>query len=129
MTGAPPDDETRPIQLGILPTMAVSFTHHRWTLEEYLLAWEVGALGKRVELLDGEVWDVGMGPWHGDTAAEIYAEAGYRVYWVVTQEGVHVHSEPTPTGYVTRVLYRPGQQVPVPYADGVTLDVSRLIGA
>jgi hypothetical protein len=47
----------------------------------------------------------------------------------VTQEGVHVHSEPTPTGYISQVLYRPGQQVPVPYADGVTLDVGRLIGA
>jgi hypothetical protein len=168
VTGAPPKAETRPIQLGILHDMAVSFTPHRWTLEEYLLAWEAGAIGKRVELLDGEVWDVGIGPWHGDVTmrvaralpndrgmqrwaaedvllvvevsdetlqydlgrkAEMYAEAGFRVYWVVTQEGVHVHSEPTPTGYISRVLHRPGQQVPVPYADGVTLDVGRLIGA
>lgn len=202
MTGAPPNEETRPIQLGILLSMAVSFALHRWTLEEYLLAWEAGALGNRVELLDGEVWDVPVGRWHGRTTmrvgralpndrfeittvslptggslpdpdctvlrmdaepveqlsprmqrwaaedvllvvevsdetvaydlgrkAEMYAEAGFRVYWVVTQDGVHVHSEPTPSGYVSRVLYRPGQHVPVPYADGVTLDVGRLIGA
>lgn len=181
--------------------MAVSLTPHRWTLDEYLLAWEAGAIGKRVELLDGEVWDVSMGLWHGDTTmrvarglpndrfritamslptgdslpdpdcsvlrmdaspveqlsprmqrwaaadvllvvevsdetvqydlgrkAVLYAEAGYPVYWSVTREGVYVHSKPTPNGYATRVLYGPGERVPVPYTDDVALDVSRLIG-
>lgn len=51
--------------------MAVSLTPHRWTLEEFLLAWEAGAIGARVELLDGEVWDVSMGPWHGEVTVNI----------------------------------------------------------
>ena len=190
------------MQLGIVCDMAVALTPHRWTLEEYLRVWETGAINNRIELLDGELWDVSVGRWHGRTTmrvgralpndrfeittaslptggslpdpdctvlrldaepieqlsprmqrwaaedvllvvevsdetvgydlgrkAEMYAEAGYRVYWVVTQDGVHVHSDPIPTGYVSRVLYRPGEQVPVPYGDGTTLDVRALIGA
>jgi Uma2 family endonuclease len=86
----------------------------RWAAEDVLLV---------IEVSDETVqYDLGR-------KAEMYAEAGYPVYWVVTEEGVHVHTEPTRTGYVSRVLYRPGQQVPVPYVDGVTLDVGRLIGA
>jgi len=182
--------------------MAVALTPHRWTLEEYLQAWEAGAIGTRVELLDGEVWDVVMGPWHGDTTmrvaralpndrfritamslptgasvpdpdcsvlrtdatpveqlsrrmqrwaptdvllvvevsdetlqydlgrkAEMYAEAGYVHYWTVSPAGVYAHTRPTVGGYADRVLYGPAERIPVPYAPGVVLDVSRLIGA
>ena len=51
--------------------MAVSMTPHRWTLDDFLRAWEAGAVGKWVELLDGEVWDVVMGPWHGEVTANV----------------------------------------------------------
>lgn len=46
-------------------------TPHLWTLDEYLLAWEAGAIGNRVELLDGEVWDVSMGRWHGEVTMNV----------------------------------------------------------
>ncbi len=68
MTWAPPKGETRTIQLGVGCGTAVSYTPHRPTMEEHLLAGEVRAIGKRVELLDGELWDVGIGPWHGDVS-------------------------------------------------------------
>ncbi len=51
--------------------MVASITPHRWTLEEFLGAWEAGVLTDRVELLDGEIWDVSMGPWHGDTTMRV----------------------------------------------------------
>lgn len=60
--------------------------------------------------------------------ALVYARAGYRHYWVVTQEGVHVHTDPTPDGYVHRMLFRAADRVPVPYAPEVTLPVGELIG-
>lgn len=96
------------------PVEQLSPGMQRWAAEDVLLVVQVSD-----ETLQ---YDLGR-------KAEMYAEAGFRVYWVVTQDGVHVHSEPTPTGYVSRVLHRPGQHVPVPYADSITLDVSRLIGA
>ncbi len=61
--------------------------------------------------------------------AEIYAAAGYAHYWTVTEVGVYVHGRPTPNGYADRILRGPGEQVDVPYAPGVTIDVGRLIGS
>jgi Putative restriction endonuclease len=59
--------------------------------------------------------------------ARIYADAGFAVYWSVTREGVHVHSDPSPTGYHSRSLVGPGGQVTVPYAPDVTLAVDDLL--
>ncbi|MGQ0576649.1 MAG: Uma2 family endonuclease [Pseudonocardia sp.] len=173
---------------------------HRWTLAEFLHAWEAGSFGKRIELIDGEVWDVPIGPWHARTTARIiralpndrfevlagslpageslpepdcwvlrigaepvahlsrrmlrwaaddvmlvvevsdetrdhdlgrkatlYAQSGYRWYWVVAREGVYCHTGPSTAGYDHRVLYKPGERVPVPYVDGVTLAVDDLL--
>jgi len=46
--------------------VATKFSY-RWRLEDFLLAWEAGAFGTRVELIDGEVWTVPIGPWHART--------------------------------------------------------------
>ncbi|MGH3567637.1 MAG: Uma2 family endonuclease [Pseudonocardia sp.] len=42
-----------------------------WGLEEFLRAWEAGAFDKRAELIDGEVWSVPIGPWHGETTMRV----------------------------------------------------------
>lgn len=39
----------------------------RFTVEGFVRAWEAGAFHERVELVDGEVWPVPIGSWHGDT--------------------------------------------------------------
>jgi hypothetical protein len=44
---------------------------YRWRLEEFVAAWDAGAFDSRVELVDGEVWAVPIGNWHGDTAARL----------------------------------------------------------
>jgi hypothetical protein len=43
--------------------------------------------------------------------AKLYGQAGYPLSWVVTQ-----HTGPISTGYRTRVAYRHGERIPVPYA-------------
>lgn len=42
-----------------------------WTTREFLRAWEAGVFEQRVELVDGEVWPVPIGLWHGDTTARL----------------------------------------------------------
>lgn len=59
--------------------------------------------------------------------ARIHAEAGFAVYWCVAREGVYVHSDPSPTGYLSRTLVGPGRHVTVPYAPEVTLAVDDLL--
>jgi len=172
---------------------------YRWSQSEFVRAWEAGAFDHRVELVDGEIWPVVIGSWHGDTVgqllallprsgvrvttatlptgeslpdpdcwvrradadpigtvgsrlstwdaadvllvvevadetmiqdlnvkAKLYGQAGYPVYWVVTQETVYEHTGPTSTGYRTRVEYHRGERVPVGYA-GMDLAVDDLI--
>ncbi len=145
---------------------------YRWSVGEFVRAWEADAFDARVELVEGEVWPVVVGDWHGDavfqlagllgrlgltgttstlpsngslpdpdlwlrrpgarpsgslgsrlstwspsdvllvvevsdetlvadltTKARLYGSAGWPLYWVVSRESVHVHSEPHPEGY------------------------------
>lgn len=58
--------------------------------------------------------------------AKLYGQGGYSTYWVVTKHAIYEHTMPTPTGYRTRVEYRPGERIPVRYA-GVDLAVDDLI--
>ncbi len=44
---------------------------YRWTRDEFVRAWEVGAFERRVELVEGEVWEVSIGPWHGETTGQV----------------------------------------------------------
>ncbi|GAA1808501.1 Uma2 family endonuclease [Luedemannella flava] len=181
--------------------MSQSALAYHWSRSEFVRAWEAGAFDHRVELVEGEIWPVVIGSWHGDTVgqlmallprdgakvttatlptgqslpdpdcwvrrsdaepvgtigtrlsvwnpadvllvvevsdittiedlnikARLYGQAGYAVYWVVTQDGVYEHTEPTPTGYRTRVEHRPGEHVPVRYADA-TIAVDDLISS
>jgi Putative restriction endonuclease len=162
---------------------------YRWSQSEFVRAWEAGAFDHRVELVEGEIWPVVIGSWHGDTVGQLlaslprsgvrvttatlptggslpdpdcwvrradavpigtvgsrlsiwnppdvllvievadettiqdlnvktklYGQAGYPVYWVVTQEAIYEHTEPIPTGYRRRVEYRYGERIPVLYA-------------
>jgi len=163
---------------------------YRFSREEFVRAWEAGAFSTRVELVDGEVWPVTIGGWHGRTTARliralpddrfivtseslvtgdsvtdpdcwvasaeaepvgtvgsrlalwrpvdvllvvevsdetveqdltvkarVYAQAGVRVYWVVTPEGIYEHTDPLDDGYRVRTHHRPGETIPLGYAD------------
>ncbi|MFY1651000.1 Uma2 family endonuclease [Solwaraspora sp. WMMB762] len=172
---------------------------YRWSRSEFLRASEAGAFDHRVELVEGEIWPVAIGSWHGDTVGQLlatlprdgvrvttatlptgeslpdpdcwvrrvdagpigmvgsrlsvwaavdvllvvevadetmiqdlnvktrlYGQAGYPVYWVVTQRAIYEHTGPISSGYRTRVEYLPGERIPVPYA-GIELAVDDLI--
>ncbi len=44
----------------------------RWDEEAYVLAWEAGVFrDQRVELVEGEVWPVRIGLWHGAVAGNV----------------------------------------------------------
>ena len=174
---------------------------YRWSQSEFVRAWEAQAFDHRVELVEGEIWPVVIGSWHGDTVgqllallpragarvttatlptggslpdpdcwvrradaepvgtigsrlsvwsasdvllvvevadettiqdlnvkAKLYGQAGYPVYWVITQEAIYEHTRPISTGYRTRVEYLHGEQIPVPYAS-TELAVDELIAS
>lgn len=84
----------------------------RWAPADVLLVVEVS----------GETVDYDLGG-----KAIRYARAGFAHYRVVTRDGVHAHSGPLSTGYVNKIVRRLGEQIDVPYADGVTVDVGVLI--
>ena len=60
--------------------------------------------------------------------AKLYGQAGYPVYWVITQEAIYEHTGPISTGYRTRVEYLHGERIPVPYAS-TELAVDELIAS
>ncbi len=180
--------------------MTAQALRYRWTQHEFIRAATAGVFDGRVELVDGEVWRVAIGDWHGpttmrcahlltaddvvvtqeslptgdslpdpdfwvrsaraeptgkvsprlsrwaaddvllvvevsdetvvadlDTKARLYGAAGYAVYWVLTREAVFEHTRPDGDGYRSVVRYRPGDGIPVPYAD-TSVAVADLVG-
>lgn len=181
--------------------MTAQTLRYRWTQQEFLRADAAGVFDGRGELVDGEVWPVVIGRWHGRTTlrcaaalqwagvvvtqeslatgdslpdpdvwvcaagatevdwlsprvsrwdpsdvllvvevsdetvtadlsikARLYGAAGYAVYWVVTREGVRVHTSPDGDGYRTVTRYGVQERVPLPYADS-NVAVSELLAA
>jgi Putative restriction endonuclease len=53
--------------------MSSTVAPYRWSVSEFLRAWEAGAFDNRVELINGEVWPVVIGRWHGRTVTQIIA--------------------------------------------------------
>jgi Putative restriction endonuclease len=63
---------------------------YRWSVSEFLRAWEAGAFDHRVELIEGEVWPVVIGDWHGEMV--------FRVARCLPTEGVLITSSTLPSG-------------------------------
>jgi hypothetical protein len=80
---------------------------YRWSQSEFLRAWEAGAFDHRVELVNGEVWPVVIGSWHGDTVGQLTAalpRAGVRVTTATLPTG---ESLPDPDCWVRRIDAEP----------------------
>lgn len=45
--------------------------------------------------------------------ARLYGRAGFGVYWVVTQDAIYEHTEPSSDGYRNRHEYRRGDRIPI----------------
>lgn len=70
--------------------MAAPTLRYRWTQQGFLLAEAAGAFEGRVELVEGEVWPVPIGRWHGRATA--------RCIQLLAADGVIVTTESLATG-------------------------------
>jgi hypothetical protein len=70
--------------------MSQTVPNYRWSVSEFVRAWEAGVFDHRVELIDGEVWPVVIGGWHGKTVGRVIA--------LVTYQGVEVTTATLPSG-------------------------------
>jgi Uma2 family endonuclease len=70
-------------------TQAAAPTYH-WSRDEFLRAWEAGVFDHRVELIDGEIWPVVIGSWHGAVVGELMT--------LLRKSGVRVTAATLPTG-------------------------------
>lgn len=84
---------------------------HRTTLREYLTAWEAGAYETRTELLDGEVWDVSIGAWHGDVTMTVGRTLPNGTVTVTTMSLASGESLPDPDCWVRRKGAQPVEQL------------------
>lgn len=77
----------------------------RWTAEEFVDAWEAGAFADRhrVQLVDGEVWDLGpIQGWHGDATARMARLLHADGIVVTTRTLPMPRSMPDPDAWVLR---------------------------
>lgn len=91
--------------------MAVTAIPYRWALDEFLLAWEAGAFHDRAELIDGEVWAVPIGRWHGETAARVIRAMPNDRFRVTTASLPAGDSLPDPDCWVLRAGAEPVAQL------------------
>ncbi len=70
--------------------MAQLGSTYRWSATEFLRAWDAGAFAGHVELVEGEVWPVVIGDWHGATV--------FRVARALPVEGVTITAATLPSG-------------------------------
>lgn len=70
--------------------MTASVANYRWSADEFLRAWEADAFDARVELVEGEVWPVVIGDWHGEAVGNVVG--------LLRQLGVRVTASTLPSG-------------------------------
>ncbi|HET8684503.1 MAG TPA: Uma2 family endonuclease [Micromonosporaceae bacterium] len=70
--------------------MSRSALAYHWSQGEFMRAWEAGVFDHRVELVEGEIWPVVIGSWHGDTVGQLLA--------LLPRSGVKVTTSTLPTG-------------------------------
>jgi hypothetical protein len=87
--------------------MAVAPTPYRWRLEEFVRAWEAGVFESRTELIDGEVWPVPIGTWHGVTAARVIRALPNDDHLVTAESLPTVGSLPDPDCWVRPATAQP----------------------
>lgn len=107
-----PEPDCWVLRAGAVPLEQLSPRMQRWAAADVALVVEVSDETRDHDLT---------------RKATLYAEAGFPAYWSVTREGIYAHSGPTPGGYTRRLLYRPGEHVPVPYDETVLLAVDDLL--
>lgn len=92
--------------------MVATTLSFRWTLNEYLHAWEAGVFdNRRAELVEGEVWAVSIGRWHGRTAARVTRALPNDSYEITSMSLACGDSLPDPDCWVLRADAEPVAQL------------------
>lgn len=91
--------------------MAATTIPYRWAMDEFLLAWEAGAFHDRAELIDGEVWAVPIGDWHGETAMRVARTLPNGRFRVTASSLLAGDSLPDPDCWVRRAGAEPVAQL------------------
>lgn len=80
--------------------MASAALTYRFTPEEFVRAWDAGAFSARVELVEGQVWPVAIGRWHGRTTGRITRALPNDRFVVTTESLITDDSVPDPDCWV-----------------------------
>lgn len=81
---------------------------YRFSTEGFLCAWEAGAFDDaRVELVDGEVWPVSIGDWHGMTTGRVARRLPNAAFEVTMSSLVMATSVTDPDVWVHRAEAQP----------------------
>ncbi|MGH9001311.1 MAG: Uma2 family endonuclease [Acidimicrobiia bacterium] len=74
-----------------------------WDEAAFIRAWEAGVFGdQRVEMVNGEVWPVAIGPWHGAVAANVIHLLHHEGWQVTMATLPAAGSMPDPDAWVVR---------------------------
>lgn len=89
--------------------MSVAVERHHWSLDQFVRAWEAGVFDdERVELVEGEVLAVSIGPWHGVVTARVTRRVPEPAGFVVTTQSLATAgSLPDPDVWVRRTAPEP----------------------
>jgi hypothetical protein len=75
---------------------------YRWSRSEFVRAFEAGAFDHRAELIEGQVWRVAIGSWHGDAVGQLFASLPRSDVRVTTATLPSGDSLPDPDCWVRR---------------------------
>ena len=70
--------------------VSTTVPNYRWSVDNFLRAWDAGAFDGRVELIEGEIWPVVIGDWHGETV--------FRLGRLLPTSGVRITGSTLPSG-------------------------------
>lgn len=90
---------------------ATDVPRYRWTRNEFVRAWEAGAFDHRADLIEGEVWAVPIGSWHGEVTGQIVRalpDGGVKVTMATLPSG---YSLPDPDCWVRRAGAAPAKSI------------------
>jgi hypothetical protein len=91
--------------------MSSTVAPYRWSVSEFLRAWEAEAFDHRVELIEGEVWPVVTGDWHGEMVGKVIALLSRFDGSVTTATLPSGNSLPDPDCWVRRQDAEPAGQL------------------
>jgi Putative restriction endonuclease len=91
--------------------MSSTVAPYRWSVSEFLRAWEAGAFDHRVELIEGEVWPVVIGDWHGTMVGKVIGLLARFDDEVTTATLPSGNSLPDPDCWVRRQNSEPAGQL------------------